>query len=292
MTVMTRNPGSPGPLARSALTRLALSLDAYLQAQNTGARAYLGLKNRDLWDTSRVVLIDGEFDGSNSPKPRAAGIFQAPWHKASVNPRELVGWARPVTLSIRAVDATAPDDELAQTEATEALIESTLQGLQNAMWQDPISGLWLGIGQANIDWGESKAVWVDPGTATQQTWGKEFLVGFIYKCVFYDLQEGVAFPVPAIRKNLVTTLESGVGASVLSAGPGAGTAVISGLGFADPSWVGKLELQLTRASSAGNNGTFPIAFLLSPTSLVISNAAAVAPDANNGAIAWQLVPAG
>ena len=288
--ITTTSPSFPGVRGRSSLTRLTSALRSYFEIRNIGANVYLGLKNRDRWDTSRVVIIDGEFDGSNAPKVRSAGEFVAPWHKASVNPRELVGWARPVTLSIRAVDPVNVDSEDAQTEATETLIEATLQGLQNAMWLNPRTQEYVAVGQANIDWGGSKAFWCDPGSATQQTFGKEFLVGFTYKCVFFDLAEQIQFPsIGQLKGPMLDTLESGRNAAIWSVATGAGTAVVSNLAFCQPSYVG-MSLRLSGAAVSANNGTFPISFLLGPNSLVIANAAAVAGDGNNGSIAWQVVP--
>ena len=282
-------PGFLGPTSMSSLVALYGSVQGYFTATGNTAGVYLGLRYRDNWDTSRVVIIDGEFDGSNWPKPRGAGSFGAPWQKKSFNPRELVSWERPVTLSIRGVDPTAIDSESAQIQATEGLIEATIQALQQAMTVDPVTQTNVSIGQANIDWANSEAVWVDPGTATQQTWGKEFLVTFIYKCVFFDLADSIAFPTPALQKGpLLTSLQSGANASILSAAPLAGTAIVSGLGLLNLPEVGQ-NLTLSGAASAGNNGSFPVSYLLSPTRLVIANAAAVAPDANNGAIAWQVV---
>lgn len=282
-------PGFVGTRGTSSLVALYTSVQAYFKATGRVAQVYLGLRYRDLWDTSRVVIIDGEFDGSNAPKVRSAGRFAAPTQKRSVNPREIVSWPRPVTLSIRGVDATDPDDESKQIEATEALIEATVQALQQATAIDPATGLAVGIGQASVDWGDSRAAWVDPGSATQQGWGKEFLVTFTYRCVFFDVADNIVFPTPAIQKNELSTTQSGTSASIASASASAGTAVVQGLGMCNPAQVGQ-NLVLSGATSAGNNGSFPIAFFLSPTSLVIANANAVAPDASNGAIAWSVQP--
>jgi hypothetical protein len=281
-------PGFVGPTTTSSLVALYQSVSAYFQALSVNAAVYLGLKERDRWDTSRVVIIDGEFDGSNTPKPRAAGRFRAPWQKQSTNPRELVGWERPVTLSIRGVDPTQPDSEAAQVQATEALIELTVQAVHNATAIDAVTGATVAIGQANIDWSEGRTVWVDAGSATQQTWGKEFLVGFTYKCVFFDAALQVVTPTPALGKNLLSTPQSGIHASIATAK--GSSAVVKGLGFCTPAMAdGSHSLQLSGAATSANNGTFPIAFFLSPTSLVIANAAAVA-DANNGSISWAVVP--
>lgn len=274
----------------SGLVALYSSVSAYFTNLAINAKVYLGLKYRDLYDTSRVVIIDGEFDGSNTPRVRSAGRFLAPWQKQSTNPRELVGWERPVTLSIRAVDATDPDNESKQVAATEALIESTIQAVHNAMAVDT-EGNNIAIGQNNIDWRESKAAWVDAGTATQQTWGKEFLVTFLYKCVLFDLPVAVAFPTPSLEKGpLLSNPQGGVNATVVSASSVSGTAIIGNLGMRSPADVG-FALKMLGAANAGNDGTFPIAAYLSPNSVVIANANAVAPDANSGNIAWQIVPA-
>lgn len=282
-------PGFHGPTATSSLVALGDAVSSYFEAVGETAEVYLGLKHRDRWDTSRVVIIDGEFDGSNTPKVRSAGKFGPPTQKNSYNPRELVAWDRPVTLSIRAVDPTDPDSEALQIQATEKLIETTVQALQHAMATDS-TGANIGIGQANIDWADSKALWCDPGSATQQTWGKEFIVGFTYRCVLFDLADYVTDPTPNLQKGpLLNTLMSGINARIASASTGASTAVVTGLGFCTPGMVG-MTLELGGAASAGNNGSFPIAAVLSVSSLVIANEDAVAPDANNGAITWSVQP--
>lgn len=47
-------------------------------------------------------------------------------------------------------------------------------------------------------------------------------------------------------------------------------------------------ISVSGAASFGNNGVFQIVEVLSPTSVMIANAAAVASDANNGAIVWSV----
>lgn len=288
---ITPEPDFEQPTRSSSLVALYASMQRWFEQQvGDAARVYLGLRYRDNWDTSRVVIIDGEFDGAGAPKPRAAGRFRAPWQKQSYNPRELVGWERPITLSIRGVDATNPDSEAAQIQATEDLIELTVQAVHNAMAVDSVTGANVPIGQNNVDWTDGKGMWVDPGSATQQTWGKEFLIGLTYKCPLFDVAQLVVVPSPMLQKGpLLSTQTSGVNASVIQAYPASGAAVISNLGFCNAGQVG-MSLVLSGAASSANNGTFPIAALMSSTSLVIANSSAVAPDANNGAIAWQIVP--
>ena len=80
--------------------------------------------------------------------------------------------------------------------------------------------------------------------------------------------------------------DSGTAASVvLLAGT---TATITGLSGMYPALVGQ-QLTFSAAASGGNNGTFTIVGFISATSVQVTNASAVAPDANNGTIHWTLL---
>ena len=91
--------------------------------QDIPAEVFLGLRARNWWQKSRVVLMTGKFDGSDTPRPMAAGQFGPPTKKSSNNPRELAEWNREVTVSIFAVDPTNTTSEEAQNTALENLIE-------------------------------------------------------------------------------------------------------------------------------------------------------------------------
>lgn len=280
-------PGFVGPTARSALVALYRSIAASFAATGNTAKVYFGIKARDNWDTSRVVIIDGEFDGTIQPKALPAGQLFAPTQKNSYNPRELVSWVRPATLSIRGVDPSNPDAEDVQTEASEALIEATLQAVQNAVYTPtPAAGApAVAVGQANVDWG--KCTWLQP--PTQQPYGKEFLLALTLRCVFFDVAQATRIPVVGtVTKNLLDTRNSGRAASV--AASGGGYATVTGLAFRSFADVGG-TLTLSAFDSGGNNGAFPIVQVLSSSSLQIENAGAVAPDAANGAGVWSVAPA-
>lgn len=77
--------------------------------------------------------------------------------------------------------------------------------------------------------------------------------------------------------------QTGSGASVSAFS--AGISTISGLTGMTTASIGHF-LTMTGASSAGNNGTFLIVTYNSATSVDISNAAGVSPDANDGALVW------
>jgi len=65
----------------------------------------------------------------------------------------------------------------------------------------------------------------------------------------------------------------------------AGVSTLTGLTGMTAQSIGRF-LTVTGAASGGNNGTFLIVAFNSATSVDISNATGVAPDANNGAISW------
>ncbi len=65
-------------------------------------------------------------------------------------------------------------------------------------------------------------------------------------------------------------------------------ATITGLTGMYAALVGQ-QLHFSGAASGGNNGTFTIYAIISATSVVITNASAVAPDSNNGTISWHII---
>jgi hypothetical protein len=65
-----------------------------------------------------------------------------------------------------------------------------------------------------------------------------------------------------------------------------GVATLTGLTGFSTTTAGQRWITITGAASGGNNGTFKILSFISATSVTILNTAAVASDANNGAISW------
>jgi hypothetical protein len=276
----TSPPTTIPPYGRSALVGLYRSMADYFESFAVPAKVLYGLKARDLWNTSRVVVIDGEFKGELVPKALPAGTLSAPTQKKSFNPREIVSWTRPVTLSIRGVDSKNPDDEALQTEALETLIEWTIRAVQNAVF--PLDGGGgIGLGQANLEWGD--AIWLSP--PVQQPFGKELLQAVTLHCVFFDVPSPVVVPPAVLSAQLLNSKRSGQAASITSNDDG--TVLVTGLAFCNPSYVGQ-NLVIAGAASPGNNGLFPITSLVSRFALEITNPACVAGDANNGKIAWSV----
>jgi hypothetical protein len=77
---------------------------------------------------------------------------------------------------------------------------------------------------------------------------------------------------------------TGTGPSVVT-GAAAGHSRITGLSGVDSTWVG-VNMTFAGAASAGNNGSFAVSQVNSPTSVDITNAGAVVNDANNGAVGF------
>lgn len=264
---------------RSGLLALKRAVGAYFTLYDVQADVLIGLKARSLWSKPRVILIPGRFDGGNEPKVMAAGPLDAPLQKASLNPRELASWPRELTLSIYARDVTQPQDEESQIVALDDLHELTVQALWNGI--DPASG--QTPGGANLTFGEQ--FYVAPPVVDAA--GREMLLQVKWISPVFDQANPTATPTLRLGKQLQTAPNAGTKASVAYALGSLTT--VSGLGFQTPACLGQL-LTLSGAASSGNNGSFRIVQFVGPSIVVVQNAAAVAPDANNGAIAWQVAP--
>ena len=176
----------------SGLLALKSSLKEYFLIQDIPAEVFLGLRARNWWQKSRVVLMTGKFDGSDTPRPMAAGQFGPPTKKSSNNPRELAEWNREVTVSIFAVDPTNTTSEEAQNTALENLIEWTIQGLWTAtVAPQPVGALLANlkapnVGGPSIEWGDS--LWMQP--PLEGAFGRELLLYITYRTPFYDQTQG------------------------------------------------------------------------------------------------------
>jgi hypothetical protein len=261
--------------ARSNLVALKESLAAYFEANGVAAKVMIGLESRNKWDVSRVILIPGKFDGS-SLKTLDAGDLTPPMHGASTNPRELVGWDRLVTCSVRAYDIRRTVSEELQIEETESLIEWAIRGIYNAVSRNTGKA----IGAGNIVF--SSTLWAIP--PIQNAIGKEFLFQFVYKSVFFDVPQAVVFPSPALAKG---PLNGGVAGANASIWPGAEVTGVYGVSPAMIGWT----ITFTGNSAPANSGAFKILSYnyMGGGTLTINNANAVL-DPNNGSISWSVSP--
>lgn len=264
---------------RSGLLALARAVKAYFDDNDVQAEVLVGLKERAKWASPRVVVIPGFFDGKAEPSVMKGGPIGAPLQKSSANPRELGTWARALTLSIYARNVTQTQDVRAQLAAVEDLLESAMQALWCGV--DPDSGLCPGA--AGIEWGETFYVF----PPVQGAAGLEILLQYTFKQPMYDLATTRISPPLALGRQLAGGPRQGAKASVISVS--GQNATIGGLAFADASWL-MGTLTLSEAASPSNNGTFPVVQVVGPTSVVATNAAAVAGDAANGSIVWSALP--
>lgn len=92
-----------------------------------------------------------------------------------------------------------------------------------------------------------------------------------------------------LRGQAPATQGSGSGSAASTGAVVAGVATLSGLTGMSAERVGD-SLTISGAATGANNGTFEIVEYVSATSVKVSNAAAVTPDANDGSLAWVVVP--
>lgn len=93
--------------------------------------------------------------------------------------------------------------------------------------------------------------------------------------------------------HLVATGQTGAALTVASVGGSGVAGVVSGFatltGLAGMTAANIQDyITITGAASGANNGTFQIVDVLSASSIIIANTAAVSPDVNDGAIAWSI----
>lgn len=192
------NAAPPYPLAsqigtpRSGLGVMRDAVYAYFEERSIPAVvAEVGLKYRSfiinqaaLGGGNRVVFIPGEFDGSSEPKPRAYGSLSRDTrnHSSVSNPRELLAWDRPVTLSVWAAPETMAYNESANVLAAENLLEQVARAVHTACLAD-------------IEWGK-----VVINTAPENTFGVEFLVSLIQHGPLFDVTREYVQPSASVPR--------------------------------------------------------------------------------------------
>jgi hypothetical protein len=197
---------------RSALVALKRGLRAYFDANGIGAATEVGwtarsrIDNQGFGGANRVVLAPGFFDpNEGAPRARRAGkldrnaeqnqIDISPGVASTYQPLRVIAWLhQDVTCCVWAVDTDHPQDEELQLEATETLLEYTLQGLHLA--NDPETQ--TSVGFANIEeWGE--AFWtLPPG---EMAFGRELTFSLVLLVPFFDQPVGLAYPGPSVGRD-------------------------------------------------------------------------------------------
>ena len=181
------------PEYQSGFTFLVNGLRAYFQAQSYSAPIHVGIRayweqwNQGPGGADRVVVIPGEFHGEQTYRARPYGSLQPKLGHASINPREVAQWTRPVTISVWASpDREAPTDELAQNEKTEALFEAVRVAAQVTQ-------------AADIHWGDVERV----SPPQERAFGEAILVHLEQRGPLYYPTNLIAFPVAAVARGVV-----------------------------------------------------------------------------------------
>jgi hypothetical protein len=190
---------------RSGLLYLRDQVAAYFQDQNIPAQvAAVGLKyrsfalNQSTGGGNRIVFIPGEFDGESQLKSRPYGTLSRNLRNSAsvVNPRELLNWERPFTISVWA----APVPGLADSESysigiVEDLLEQVIRAIQACPDPgDPSGGSSIA---ASIVWGGV----IIKSPPTEQAFGTELLVSAIQNCPFFGPTLDFVIPTAKVTRN-------------------------------------------------------------------------------------------
>jgi hypothetical protein len=172
----------------SALIALA---DA-VRAQFVGTDVVVGVVGR----RERSKLINQSPVGANrvlfiQPPDGARGTLKR-GQQAHTEPRVLLEWTRPIILSVWSADALAPDDEEAQIEASETLLESTFQCIRRAVSPEglPFFG--------NLTFGAIKEMGT-PKNA-ELYYGIELQVSMTLRGPLFDRQKDKTRPAPSLTR--------------------------------------------------------------------------------------------
>lgn len=202
---------SQATVVRSGLVGLVRGVRAYFDANGVTAAVSLGWTQRYRQDNqgsggaNRVIFISGETDGSaGPPKVLKGGELDRDGAQnfVAVNAnneriRALAWWHRIVTVSVWAADPASPQDEELQIEATDALLESTLQALHNG--SDPDTGQYTG--GANIEHWGAVAYTTPP---VEAAFGREYMFQIVILEGYFDAAVGMAYPGGAVGRGRVT----------------------------------------------------------------------------------------
>lgn len=182
-------------MPRSGLIALADGVRRYFEANGVAAVVAVGLKqrffqiNQGPGGASRIVFIPGDFDGTEGSRPLDEGEIGDPMGHTSTNPRELAQWSRVCTVAVWGVDTTKLEDEALQIEATEDLLERTVEAIHNCTGEvrdvddlgRPITAV-LGHLGADVTWGKISGVY----PPLENGFGRELLLRFTLSGPLYD----------------------------------------------------------------------------------------------------------
>lgn len=165
---------------KSGIVALRNGVERYFQSYSVPAIvAPVGLKYRSftinqasISNANRVVFIPGEFDGAAKGGSRRYGSLNRNNRNSAsvVNPRELLSWDRPITISVwSAPQKGSAENEQDSVALVEDLLEQVVRGVQYAA-------------MATVEWGA-----VVISTAADVQFGTELLVSLIQTGPIFDI---------------------------------------------------------------------------------------------------------
>lgn len=187
----------------SGLKALVDGVRQYFLSQDYDAEVTsLGWKQRDMilnqgpGGANRIVFYPGFEPGGRSG---SGGNLDRDKRPSTTNPRALLTWHKPITMSVWAVDKTDTDNDELQFEALETLLERAVQGVQFSTHQDA-DGNVTHNGLASIEWGSVR--WTIP--PNEMRFGQEVLVEFVQLCPIFAKTVDMAFPLGRVTRNPAT----------------------------------------------------------------------------------------
>lgn len=169
----------------SGLIAMVASVQAFFAARSIGANVSLGWKeaskqvNQGTGRANRVVFIPSDPGGRGGTIGPAQQPGQRRFGTApnDVSTRALFTWERLLTVSVWAVDTTAPNDESKQIEAVEDLFEWTVRAVQ-------------AFAQNNARWGDVS--WL--ASPIERQFGRELQAALVFRHPLFDSPGDRAFP--------------------------------------------------------------------------------------------------
>lgn len=159
------------------------TIDSTINVAAAGWRQRPQQLNQGSPGANRIVLYPGREPGGTSGDGGELTRNRMP---STDNPRALVTWIRPMTMSVWAVDNTDTYNEELQIAAVERLLELAVQAVHNAV--DPATNTPVGV--ATVEWGALR--YTNP--PVEMRFGQEILVEFLHKCPLFDQTIQKAFP--------------------------------------------------------------------------------------------------
>jgi len=177
---------------RSSVPDLVDAVGAYFTANNVGAVAVYGSRertkqnNQGLGGANRVAFAPSDDGGKagrivavKHPGPRRTTDDE----DNETARRAIFDWEHVLMVSIWAVDASDPENERAQLEAVETLLEHTINAVQS-------------FAHANAIWGD--VTWTPQ--PVERVFGRELRVGLTYRHPMFETENEIVRPSPVVHR--------------------------------------------------------------------------------------------